>query len=79
MKKDILIYALGLYLSFTVLFVGCFAQKAPKDEFDFPKLNEIKMPEIKEETFDNGLRVFLVEDHDFPTIDIQAAFGAGSM
>jgi zinc protease len=80
MKKGILKHALGLCLVFTVLFVGlCFAQKAPKDEFDFPKLNKIKMPEIKEKTFDNGLRIFLVEDHNFPTIDIQAAFGAGSM
>lgn len=80
MKKDILKHALGLCLIFTVLFVGlCYAQKAPKDEFDFPKLNKIKMPEIKEVTFDNGLRMFLVEDHDFPTIDIQATFGAGSM
>lgn len=80
MKKEILIRTLGLCLIFTVLFVGlCFAQKAPKDEFDFPKLNKIKMPEIKEKTFENGLRIFLVEDHDFPTIDIQAAFGGGSM
>jgi len=80
MKKNIFIHALGLCLIITVLSVGlCFAQKAPKDEFDFPKLNKIKMPEIKEKTFDNGLRVFLVEDHDFPTIDIQAAIGAGSM
>ena len=79
MKRNKLIYALGLCLISTVLFVGlCFAQKAPKDEFDFPKLSKIKMPEIKEVTFDNGLRIFLVEDHNFPTIDIQALFGAGS-
>jgi len=80
MKKDIILRGLGLCLIFTVLFSGlCFAQKAPKDEFDFPKLNKIKMPEIKEKTFDNGMRIFLVEDPDFPTIDIQAVFAAGSM
>ena len=79
MKKDIHIYALGLCLIFTVLFLGCYAQKAPKDDFDFPKLNKIEMPEIEEKTFDNGVRLFLVEDHNFPTIDIQAAFGGGSM
>ncbi len=80
MKKETLIRAFGLCLISTVLYVGlCFAQKAPKDEFDFPKLNKIEMPEIEEKTFDNGLRIFLVEDHDFPTIDIQAVVGAGSM
>jgi len=81
MKKDIHIYALGLCLIFTVLFLGCYAQtqKTPKDDFDFPKLNKIEMPEIEEKTFDNGVRLFLVEDHNFPTIDIQAAFGGGSM
>jgi zinc protease len=80
MKRNRLIHALGFCLVFTVFFSGvCFAQKAPKDEFDFPKLNKIKMPKIKETTFDNGLRVFLVEDHNFPTIDIQAVFRAGSI
>ena len=80
MKRNKLIHALGLCLIFTVLFCGlCFAQKAPKDEFDFPKLNRIKMPKIKETTFDNGLRIFLVEDRNFPTIDIQAIVHAGSI
>jgi zinc protease len=80
MKKNKFIHALGLYLIFTVLFCGlCLAQKAPKEEFDFPKLNKIKMPKVKEKTLDNGLRTFLVEDHHFPTIDIQAVFRTGSM
>ncbi len=80
MRRNKLLNALGLCLIFTVLFCGqSFAQKAPKDEFEFPKLNKIKMPKVKEEAFDNGLRIFLVEDHNYPTIDIQAVFKAGSI
>ncbi len=54
------------------------AQKKPKDHFDFPRLNSIQLPEVKQKTLDNGIRLFLVEDHDFPTINIRAMIRTGS-
>jgi len=55
------------------------AQKQPKDKFDFPKLNEIRMPDIKQVTLKNGLKLLLVEDHDFPTIDMRGMINTGSV
>lgn len=55
------------------------AQKGPKEVFDFPKLNKIKMPKIHEVILPNNMRIFLVEDHDFPTIDVRALIRTGSV
>jgi zinc protease len=56
-----------------------FAQKSPKDKFEFPSLNPIKMPKIEKLELANGLKVYLVEDHEFPTIDIRAVVRIGSI
>jgi zinc protease len=55
------------------------AQKSPKDKFEFLPLNPIKMPKIETLELANGLQVFLVEDHDYPTIDIRAVVRIGSV
>lgn len=54
------------------------AQKGPKDKFAFPKLHEITTPKVHEATMKNGMRLFLVEDRDYPTIDLRAMVGAAS-
>lgn len=56
-----------------------FAQKSPKDKFEFPPLNPIQMPKIETLELATGLKLFLVEDHDFPTIDIRAIVRIGSI
>ncbi len=56
-----------------------FAQKSPKDKFEFPPLNPIQMPKIEILELANGLKAFLVEDHGFPTIDIRAVVRIGSI
>ena len=55
-----------------------FAQKDYKD-LTFPKLRDVSMPQIAERTLSNGLRLFLVEDHDFPTISMRGRIRTGSM
>ncbi len=55
-----------------------FAQKHPKDDFDFPKLNKIQSPDIRTWELDNGMRLYLVEDHTYPTISLRAMFNVGS-
>ncbi len=66
----ILIFLSGLSL---------FAQKNPKEKFDFPQLNPIKMPKVETVKLKNGLKLFLVEDHEYPTIDIRAMVHVGSV
>jgi len=60
-----------------LIFSQGFAQKSPKDQFDYPQLNPIQLPEVDEIKLDNGIRIFLVEDHSFPTIEIEFIFPGG--
>ncbi len=56
-----------------------FAQKGPKDKFVFGPLSPIKMPKIEKFELANGLKIFLVEDHEYPTIDLRAMVRVGSV
>jgi predicted Zn-dependent peptidase len=67
-------------LCLLALFFGpAFGQKAPKDKFDFGPLNSIKMPKVVRAELPNGLKLFLVEDPDYPTIDVMAMVRTGSV
>jgi len=59
--------------------VSLFAQKGPKDKFDFPPLHKIHIPKIHKAVLANGLELMFVEDHKFPTIDIRAMIKTGSI
>jgi zinc protease len=56
-----------------------FAQKAPKDKFVFGPLNPIKMPKVEKAELPNGLKLYLVEDPEFPTIDAYALVRTGAV
>jgi predicted Zn-dependent peptidase len=73
-KNHIIVFVLVL-----VLAAGLWAQKGPKDPFQFGKLNQIKMPEVKQITMKNGLKLFLVEDKSLPTIDMRGMIYSGSV
>ncbi|HYA48856.1 MAG TPA: pitrilysin family protein, partial [Burkholderiales bacterium] len=62
-----------------LLFGAAYGQKAPKDKFVFGPLNPIKMPKVGRAELPNGLKLFLVEDPDYPTIDILAMVRTGSI
>lgn len=65
----------------SLLFCGSvvFAQKNPRDKFIFPPLNPIQMPKVEKVELANGLTLFLVEDHEYPTIDLRAMVRTGSV
>jgi zinc protease len=67
-----------LFLSLA-LTAGLWAQKGPKDTFQFGKLNPLHMPDIKQVTLKNGLQLFLVEDRSLPTIDMRGMIYSGSV
>jgi predicted Zn-dependent peptidase/outer membrane lipoprotein-sorting protein len=55
------------------------AQKQPKDTFVYPPLAKIQVPEAHEVKLKNGMVLFLIEDHDYPTIDLRAMVRTGSV
>ncbi len=75
MKKNLITFIiLSLALSACL-----WAQKGPKDAFQFGKLNPIQMPAVKQVTLKNGLRLFLIEDRSLPTIDMRGMIYSGSV
>ncbi|MFQ5677548.1 MAG: M16 family metallopeptidase, partial [bacterium] len=55
-----------------------FAQKYYKD-ITAPKLHDLKIPEVKQVTLDNGMQLFLLEDHELPLINVSARIRTGSI
>jgi predicted Zn-dependent peptidase len=55
------------------------AQKMPKDKFVYPPLAKIQIPDVREAKLKNGMILYLIEDHDYPTIDMRAMVRTGSV
>lgn len=68
----------GLFL-LTLFYGMSYGQLGPKDKFVFGPLNPIKMPKVEKTELANGLKLFLVEDPEYPTIDLWAMVRAGSV
>lgn len=68
----------SLFLLVLLCEVWGYAQTSPKDKFVFPALNPIQMPEVETVVLENGLKLFLVEDHQYPIIDMRALVRVGS-
>ncbi len=49
----------------------------PYEELVFPALGEIKIPEYERYELENGLVVYLMEDHDLPLVSGSATFRTG--
>jgi zinc protease len=48
------------------------------NQLAFPKIGEIKLPEVKRYTLSNGIKLYLVEDHTLPIVDGSAMIHAGA-
>ncbi len=48
------------------------------DKLKFPKLSELKVPEVERVTLDNGIRLYLLEDKSLPLFDISVRINCGS-
>lgn len=58
------------------------AVKAPPralDKISYPKLNPIHMPTVVRDTLPNGMKIFLVEDHEFPVINFRCVVKGGQV
>ena len=54
------------------------ARETPWEDLSYPELKEIKIPDVEKVEFENGLTLFLLEDRDFPLIDVRANIRAGT-
>ena len=80
MKKHRGAKTVSLGLAALILFIGAsHAQKGPKETFPYSPLNPIQMPGVEQAELPNGLKIFLVEDHEIPTINLQAVVRTGSV
>jgi len=73
--KFVLFSALGLGL----LWSGCAEQQADYKSLEYPKLGDIEAPEVEQVTLSNGMRLFLLEDHELPLVSISARIRTGSV
>jgi predicted Zn-dependent peptidase len=55
------------------------AQKSPKDTFVFPELNPIVVPDVQQSKLQNGMKLFLIQDPEFPTVDIRVMVKVGTI
>jgi predicted Zn-dependent peptidase len=49
------------------------------DQLTYPKLNDIPTPTVVRETLPNGMKLLLVEDHEFPVVGLQAFVRGGML
>src|SRR3984957_517183 len=69
----------GLFLA-VLLANGVFAQVAPSyKDLKYPPLPQVKVPEPTSFTLSNGMRVFLLEDHELPLIRGVALIHTGNL
>jgi predicted Zn-dependent peptidase len=61
------------------LAAGAFAQKNPKESFTYPPLAKIRIPAVREVSLPNGMKLYLIEDSSYPTIDLRAMIRTGSV
>lgn len=84
LRRKLIRYGSVMALTVLVLIVGFGRSPALADaprhytDLEFPPLPEIQLPDYTQFELDNGMTVFLMEDHELPLISGQALFGTGS-
>ena len=66
-------------LAALLLNLPAFAQPGDVSQLQFPKLHEIKMPNVEKVTLANGMTLMLVEDHQLPIVHMRAVVRAGTI
>lgn len=53
--------------------------RKPWEKIPVPPLNEIRMPQYERVVLDNGMVLYLAEDHEFPLVELSATMEVGSI
>jgi zinc protease len=76
MKKALMFFALALLFAT----LSCAERTARQYEnLKYPALGKVEIPEIERVTLSNGMRLFLLEDHELPLINAFALIRTGSV
>ncbi|MBC8218466.1 MAG: insulinase family protein [Planctomycetes bacterium] len=68
------------FLGLSLLWSGCGEQQAANyKSLKYPKLGDIEVPEVEQVTLANGMRLFLLEDHELPLINLSVRIRTGSL
>lgn len=78
MKRNLL-QILGALLVLSVMPALLVGQAAKVDEIHYPPLPDFKTPVPTRVELDNGMTVFLIEDHELPLINVVARIRTGSV
>jgi len=70
-------FALLLVLLLVVSVAPAALAKKPWEKIKIPVLNEIKMPAYERVELDNGMVLYLAEDHKFPLVELSATIDVG--
>jgi zinc protease len=70
---------LVLMLSLLAVTPDAAAAKKPWEKIKIPELNEIKMPSYDRVELENGMILYLAEDHEFPLVELSATIDVGSI
>ena len=75
--RSLVKFVLFTVLGIGLLWSGCTGQQlGDYKDLKYPKLREIQIPEIERVTLANGMRLFLLEDHELPLINMSVRFYA---
>jgi zinc protease len=77
-KSWILKIALFGVLGFGLFWSGC-TQQAGYKSLKYLKLRDIEVPDVEQMTLDNGMRLFLLEDHELPLINMSVMIRTGAV
>ncbi|MBU8872027.1 MAG: insulinase family protein [Gemmatimonadales bacterium] len=75
----VLVLGLLVVLVASVALTGPAVAKKKWEKIEIPELNEVKMPAFERVELDNGMIVYLAEDHKFPLVELSATIDAGSI
>jgi predicted Zn-dependent peptidase len=68
------------FLGLSLLWSGCAEQQAADyRSLKYAKLGDIEVPEVEQITLANGMRLFLLEDHELPLVNLSVRIRTGSV
>ncbi len=76
MKKTYIFFLLVAAL--VMLSAAASVQAQDVDNFKYPKMNKLEIPDVDKITLDNGIRVYLLEDKSLPVFRASVRMNAGS-
>jgi len=76
-RSALAMWFMGLMVSPWI--VGSAVAQTPYQDLKYPELNDIRVPEVAQVTLSNGMKLFVLEDHELPLIHLSARIRVGSI